>query len=132
MTTKIIPKFYCQVEKGILDIDNKVGYQQWLNQLSGECEITIKKRKRLRSLNQNARYWVYLQLICEETGNNVDIMHELFKQKFIEPERISMFGLVAEKYKTTTELSTIEFMDYMKNIENLTEIILPDFDKVGS
>lgn len=123
--TQITPIFKGFIEKGKLRLEDEKAYRAYILGFTDdtEVEVVVRKRKKRRGLDQNGLYWAYLRLIKDETGNDIDIMHELFKNKFIEPERLTMFGLEAEKRKTTTLMSPAEFADYIKKIEVLTGIL---------
>jgi hypothetical protein len=121
------------IEKGgKLRFDDNDGLRAFLMSFKegSEVEVVVKQRKRLRSLNQNSYYWAYLRLISEETGNLEDDLHEAFKKEFVPSEKLSIFGIEVPKYKTTTSLSTMEFSEYIKNIEVRTGILAPDINKL--
>ena len=42
-------------------------------------KVVVTLRRRNRSLNQNALYWVYIQLYAEETGNELNQIHSAMK-----------------------------------------------------
>ncbi len=127
---QIIPIFSAIVENGKLAIKEKFQFNQWLKGLKGECEVIVRNRRKIRTLSQNSLYWVYLEIISQETGQDTESMHELFKKEFISAEKIEMFGKEAEKRKTTTAMSPIEFSDYIKKIEVLTGVLCPKKDKI--
>ena len=77
--------------------------------------VTVEPHKERRSLNANALYWKWVGLIAQETGNDPDTVHEVFKQKFLVPEEISFMG---EKvfYRSTARLDTGKMTDYMNRV----------------
>lgn len=128
MAKQITPIFKGYIEKGILQVneDRQIEFHSYLHSLEGEeVEINVKKRRKIRGRNQNALYWVYLQLLSEDTGYTPQELHDLFKEAFIPAEKITAFGLESTKYKTTTDMSPMEFSDYIKNIEEKTGINCP-------
>jgi hypothetical protein len=85
---------------------------------------TSKRPKRTEL--QNRYYWgVYLPLISEETGNDIDDLHTLFKGKFLSKELVQVLGEKIRRTKSTTELSSIQFGDYIRRIEELTGVLAP-------
>lgn len=103
-----------------------------------EITIKIEKRKKKRSNPQNAYYWsVCLEIVrncLKEAGNTFSIndVHELLKCKFLKETILvnEETGECIERIKSTTELSTVQFMDYIMEIQKLTEewfgVIIPN------
>jgi len=88
--------------------------------------ITIEKAKKKRSNPQNNFLWgiVYpvMQQALKDAGNLMPIndVHELLKLRFLK-ETIMLneqTGEVIERVKSTTELSTTGFMDYIAEIQS--------------
>ena len=127
---KIIPIFRGEVEDGKLHLENINDYNNYLKKLKGEVELTVRHRKKIRTINQNNLYWVYLSLIAESTGNTDQELHEFFKEEFIVPDEIELFGKKSRRYKSTTKMSPMEFSDYIKKIEVLTGILCPSKDNL--
>lgn len=103
-----------------------------------EITITIEKAKKQRSNCQNAYYWgiviVILKSCLKSTGNNLsdNDVHDLLRLKFLK-ETISIkeeTGEVIERVKSTTELTTTQFMDYIAEIQQFSaeyfDVIIPD------
>lgn len=80
--------------------------------------LNIDKQKKVRSPQQNAFYWGVFLPVLTETGYTTDELHELFKKKFLSKRKtLTKLGRkVIWKYKSTTELSTIEFEEYLEKI----------------
>jgi hypothetical protein len=85
--------------------------------------ITIEKRKKKRSNNQNAFYWLVIDMMREgfnnTLGENVGVqeVHEFLKNRFLFKEIVNEnIGEVVKMPKSTTELTTIEFEEYLDNI----------------
>ncbi len=88
-----------------------------------------------RTLNQNSLYWVYLTVIARETGNDADDLHNFFKAKLLPRKMIKIKGKKGEydfeKQKSTTELSKIDFGEYMEKICAMTDIPIPNPEEAG-
>lgn len=99
--------------------------------LNTKCKVgevltmTLTKRKPKRTLAQNNYYWVYMDLIASETGNQAEDLHALFKKKFLRGHKVTVMGEVVEHEGSTTELSRLDFGDYIRKIEELTGIQSP-------
>lgn len=99
--------------------------QQVVKSLEGkEVKIVISQVFKKRSERQNNFYWGVVIPIMQNTmldiGNPMDIedIHLMLRVKFLK-QIISIneeTGEVAERVKSTTELSTIEFMDYIAKV----------------
>jgi hypothetical protein len=79
-----------------------------------------------RSLSQNNLYWMYLQIIERETGNNANDLHEYFRRKFLPPKFIKVMGQEVKIARSTTELKKHEFSEYMEKISAETGVAVPD------
>jgi len=79
--------------------------------------VTVKEYKKSRSLEQNAYYWVVVGIISDYTGYDKDGLHEAFKRNFIgKDEGKDMFGNYYCKPKSTTELNTKQFGEYLDKV----------------
>lgn len=134
---KFTPIFSGYVEDGKLAIRDQKFFDIWVEGLKGEVEITVKERKKIRSLGQNALYWgVFMPLILDDAGEinteqNRNRYHDVFKEKFIDATEYTLYGVTMKEYKTTTDMSPMEFSDFIKNIEELTSVLCPDQDKIS-
>ena len=82
-----------------------------------------------RSLKQNKFYWKYIVgILADELGYDKDSMHETLKAKFLREPHDTIPGVF--RVKSTTELSTIEFIQYYKEVQvwaaDFLNIYLPD------
>jgi hypothetical protein len=86
-----------------------------------------------RTMAQNRFYWMYLEIICRETGNDPDDLHEFLKQKLLIPEIVTIKGRNGEyevkKYKSTTKMNKLEFGEYMEKINALTQVPIPNTEE---
>lgn len=82
-----------------------------------ECEV--KRKVKRRSSSQNNLMWMWLNDIAAEvkdaTGYEVNEVHELFKDMFLDQKVIEIAGHSTET-STTTTLSTKEMVEYMDSI----------------
>lgn len=98
----------------------------YIRNQKGKMTLTLKEFKEQRTLKQNAYYRVYLTIISQETGDDEDSLHELFKRVCLPQKKIRALGKEIEIPATTTKLSKSEFTTYITNIEVLTGILSPD------
>lgn len=108
---------------------NHQRFVQCLKENEGK-DFRIEPLKSTRSLSQNALYHLFIDVICKETGNDHNNLHEYFKREFLTPKfiRVIIKGKEIERKipASTTELSKTEFIDYMDKISAQTEIAIPD------
>ena len=88
------------------------------------CQNEIKKP--IRSLSQNALYWLYLHIIERETGNTSYDLHEFYKRTKLPPKFIKINGKEIKIPSSTRDLSKIGFGEYMDKISADCEIPIPD------
>ena len=122
----ISPIWRGNIENGKLTLVQPELYERYLNSLRGECELIVRKWKKRRTGNQNKYYWgVIIPILCESSGYSNEEMHEALKWKFLR-------NMAREKLptvKSTAELSTIEFKNYIDEITIWSAqegIIIPD------
>ena len=77
----------------------------------------IKVHRQKRTIKQNSLYFMWLACIRDETGNDVDTLHEYFKRKFLPWRSISVFDDEVVQVSSTTSLNTKEFSEYMEKIK---------------
>jgi len=95
-----------------------------------DVELQIRKPKRSRSLPQNAYYHaVVVMLISEATGFTREETHNTLKMKFL-TDMVHGSKTDLPRMKSTTELSTIEFCDYVAQIQQFAaeflDLFIPD------
>jgi hypothetical protein len=113
--------FQGRIEKGLLVLDDQKGYDLLRWSLNGkEVTATLAKKTKPRSNNQNAYYWgVVIQLISDHTGYSPDEAHDAMIMKFLQEHKANL-----DSIKSTTDLSTVEFEDYMSTIRMFASINL--------
>ena len=98
--------------KLIMDLD----FENHLHSLEGcECDVTVEKHKKQRSIQQNKLYRAMLKIITKDTGHSGDELHEFFKQRFL-GDRIEVFGEPFICSRSTTKLTTETFSTYLEDI----------------
>lgn len=112
-----IPSFTGVISDGKLDIDNVERMQSHIKSLSRDeprkVVITIKPYRKSRSNNQNKYYWgVVIAILSDEIGYSTEEMHEALKYKFLLVDNYKEIPTV----RSTSDLSTIEFEEYMTNV----------------
>lgn len=108
--------------------DTSYWYQHELNKFKVAEPVTAyySSKRPKRTEMQNRYYWgVYLPMIASETGNDIDDLHLLFKGKFLAKEVVQVLGEKIRRTRSTTELSTGQFSDYIRRIEELTGVLAP-------
>jgi len=91
---------------------------QYINRLPDKAyDVKIVNRKKKRTLNQNSLYWLWINCISDETGNDPKELHEYFSDKYLPKETIEIFGIAKSRPISTTKLNTVQFTNYMENIE---------------
>jgi len=119
--TKIIPKFEGHInELGKLELKNRAVFKQYLITLKGDVEIIVKRKssRKTRSNEQNKYYWgVVLPLIAQWMGDTPESTHDALRMLFLKDisKRLT-------RIKSTTELTTSQFEEYMKNIREYMAI----------
>lgn len=107
--------------------ENKRAWLVWLEQNNGKkVVININLDKAKRSLDQNAYYHAYLDIISSETGNNSDDLHRLFKGLFLPKKPVQFKGKTYMMSGSTTELNKPQFSEYLDKIASECGIPLPD------
>ncbi len=87
--------------------------------------IKVERKKKKRSIHQNSFYWgVVIKLMTEffkgeGIARNEQETHSILSYKFLKVV-VSVdkeTGEAIERVKSTTELSTVDFMEYILNIQ---------------
>lgn len=98
-------------------------------------DITIRKHKSKRSNEQNRFYWkIVVGILADEFGYEPDEMHCVLREKFlrIHDDKHPDFVIA----KSTTKLSTVEFIEYIEKIQRWAsieyQIYIPNPEKILS
>ena len=119
------PIFRAIIQKGKVVFDQVDLFNSYLTGLEGkEIEVIVRRKKKSRSLPQNAYYWgVCIKLLCETTGyiesGDDEKMHIALKMMFLQDKTRKILTL-----RSTTELSTTEMETYLESVRHwaLTEL----------
>lgn len=129
------------IESGKFVANNEKAFiEAFQKHIGKEIEITIKAYRDTRSVQQNRYYWgVCLKLISESTGYTTDELHHIFKHKYlIDKERArELVDSLIENYlppRSTTDLDTVEFNNYLEKIKNFASlelgVYIPEPDEI--
>ena len=119
--------FNALVKENKLEIRGNI--QEYLKKLEGkEVKVKIDKKRKIRSLNQNALYWLWLEQLSEYTGYETEEFHAMFKSMYL-TDRSKDFPII----RSTTKLDKNQFLIYLDKIrkycqenEILRNVALPD------
>jgi len=133
--------YFGTIENGLLKIKGRKQFDFELKQFEGkEVEISISKKKRKRSGQQNKTYWLWCGILAAELALTKEQMHDLVKCKFLTYKVYFINNIKVEKQgdvyidinsgevvqgevkevelmKSTTELTTTEFMEFMDSFQ---------------
>lgn len=119
-----------------LSINAKRYFQSRLNKvpIGTKLWVHVFDKEPKRSDRQHRFYWLYLNRIEAETGNDADYLHEHFKREYLAlpPKDIMLPDgktRLVITYRSTTELSKSEFSEYLMKIERDSGVELPDTDE---
>jgi len=112
------------VTKGVFQPDNRTSLNLEFSKREGKrVTVTVSTYKKYRSNPQNSYYFgVVVALIAEEIGDSVENTHEALKAKFL----YDMTGDLP-KVRSTTDLSTLEFEEYLEKIRRFASEFLGMF-----
>ena len=120
------PIFSGMVKNGKLMLVNKEMFEKYLQSIEGVVQVIVKKRKSVRSLNQNAYYWVAVVGIpAAQFGYTPEEMHEAYKYLFLRREEQGKPTTV----RSTTRMTKMEFGQYVDQCRQWCaeqNIIVPD------
>jgi hypothetical protein len=93
-------------------------------------QVEIEPYVKRRSKRQNALYWSWLEILAGEFGYTKDELHIVLGEQLLpKVELVNRFtGEALMVPKSTTQLSTVEFRDYLDHIERIAAehgIMLP-------
>jgi ribosomal protein L30E len=116
------------VENGILKRNRNLIIEAIRSFDGKELIISFEKPKKKRSNGQNRFYYgVVLPIVqncLKEAGHimNLESTHDLIKMKFLKEIILTNeeTGEVVERIKSTSELSTSQFMDFISEIRTFT------------
>lgn len=80
--------------------------------------VEIKEYRPNRSTSQNRLYWMWVNVIAKEIGNEPDELHEVFKIRLLGVEMKTINGQEYAIPKSTTKLKVSEFTTYLQGVES--------------
>lgn len=124
------------------DVGAKRRFMQGVQKLSGLQEVSIRPRKKTRSLNANSYYWSayippWTDWLREQYGDptiTTEQAHELLKVRVLGPKEkvIEETGEVIELIPTTHDMDKYEFAVYLDKaklfLEEFAGIVVLDSD----
>lgn len=115
--------FFAKVNNGIIKHQNEHRFNEFLESIEGkEVKMDIKVKRNKRSNNQNALYWLWLDIISEYTGFDSDELHNSFRAMFLTDNRVK-----PPLVRSTSVLDTVEFTKYLDKVKLYAlENISPD------
>jgi len=122
--------FNGKVVDGKLMVDNRERFAEHLRTLSGEVVVSVKKKRKIRSLNANNYYWLILTIAGDELGYDPKELHDSFKALYL-TDQTTKIPLI----RSTSKLNTEQFSQYLeKVIRQLAElgIVIPSLEEYYS
>ena len=111
------------ITNGKLHINKRMLFVQAIEKMEDcKVKITVERLSRKRSNDQNAYYWgvvidIWQRLLLEEWGEyyTPEMTHEFLKVNFNSDDVFNeQTGEILKKTKSTTELTTSDFMAYLE------------------
>ncbi len=121
--------FYGKItEEGKLTLKDKERFEKYLQfQLAGkEIYLEIDRKIDKRTTPMNSLYWLFLDIISQDTGIPSPELHAIFKKMFLPPRFISFKGKEYELEGSTAVLDKIKFQEYLMRISAEVNIPIPD------
>lgn len=85
-----------------------------------QWKITIERKRKQRSPQQLKLMWLWVdevaKIVGEETGNDKDDLHEIFKHNWLPAKILQVEGLEPAERRTTKGLNTVDMALYMDKI----------------
>ena len=113
---KIAPVFKATINEGKMTLFNKDAFTKYLGTLKGDVNLIIRPYRRMRSTNQNSYLWgVVYPIISDETGMEVEEVHEAMKIKFTK-KKYEVKGKELWTVGSTSLLNTLEFGEFLDKV----------------
>lgn len=125
-------------DAGVFFLHNRLRFVQWCSENKGkDIRVRFTRRYKQRSTPQNAYYWgvviseiaIRLRDLGHQWLEDEDV-HTMMKLKFNYERVVSEEGEVLELPKSTTSMTTVEFMEYIDRIRQwafgFLNILIPD------
>ena len=115
--------------KSEADVDALKAYLERIPVARAEYDVEIRKHKEELSDKQRNLYWKWIGIIASETGNDRDMLHKVFKAKFLGWDEVVVLGKPVKKERSITTLGTKEMWEYMTQVDVFAlqelDIVLP-------
>lgn len=116
-----------EITEGAFVPSDPDGYHRSIRTLEGkEVVVVVKQYRRIRSVKQNALYWLYLGALSEWSGHTTEELHQFFKLKFLPRRFITVLNEEVQDEPSTTVLDDKEFSEYLERIQAHTDVPIPD------
>jgi hypothetical protein len=109
---------------------NVMRFREWCKEHEG-ARLRIEHVEPVRSMSQHRFYWVYLEVMSQETGHTTEELHAWAKRKFLPHRFATVYGQEVELEPSTTTLKKAEFSEYLERICAETGVALPDPSAAG-
>lgn len=76
----------------------------------------FKLFRRVRTLKQHRLYFMWLNCVKDETGQDVDDLHAYFKEKHLPWSTSEVFGSEVRRVTSTKNLDSKQFSEYLEKI----------------
>lgn len=89
----------------------------------GDFVVSIRKSSEYRTVEQNRLYWRWLECIHNELGEDVNELHEFFKDKFLTRNAFKQDGEeVVCRWSTSKIDRTFWFPHYLRQVQSFAAI----------
>jgi hypothetical protein len=78
--------------------------------------VTLKPYRKARTVSQNSLYWLWLECLSQETGNDRLDLHDYFRRRYLPWSEKTVLGETIMLTTSTTKLDTKQFTDYLEAI----------------
>jgi hypothetical protein len=104
-------------------------YQNFLKEytkVGDDISATFEAKKPKRSLDQNNYMHLYFSLIGKSSGHTMQEIKNWAKGKILTKGITEVYGDKVRQVKDTADLNMPEMIEFMNEVESITEIPLPD------
>lgn len=115
--SKVTPIFLAEVKESRLILQKPDIFRSYLSHFKkGIVEVIVRTISKDRSDRQNRYYWgAVLPIISSDTGFTKEELHQIFRNKFLRYGK-TYKGRNYNFSRSTTDLTTIEFEEYLDKI----------------
>lgn len=118
--------FLLTITNGNFTFQNRERFLSETKKLNGIFAMKISRWKQPRSMNQNKYYWgVVIEGLAQHLGYESEELHDALRQKFLRVQ--SLDHRLPPHAKSTTDLNTKEFEEYVDKIRRFADVELNYF-----